>query len=794
MQELPEGVVPGAIVEARGERWRVRHARQAETAALVTLEGLEPTLARRVSTLLTPIDRIRPVLDRAPIGRGRQRVVRGMLHAAGRVRPARGLWCAAAARMDIWPWQLAPALAVLREGATRLLLADAVGLGKTVQAGLVLAELRARGLVERAVVLAPAAVRDQWADELRSRFALPAHVLDLRALLELAQEGPAMINPWARAPLVVSSIDLVKRAEIRAAVEHAPFDLLIVDEAHHATPGTDRHEVVSRLARHATWVLLVSATPHSGKPAAWQALLALGDTTPGTPMRVFRRTQADVSALVRRRTHVWRVQPSAGEALLHAGVLGYARQLCRLSPGTTGVQLLAALLARRATSSARAARLTLERRLAWLSGAVAAPSEQLQPLPWEEFDLGDGDSACVAGAGFADRQSEQQAVRALIERARAAEHASSKLSRLQRFVRRIHEPVIVFSEFRDTLEACREALEAITSVAVLHGALDAAERRRQLTKFSDGQARVLLTTDVAGEGLNLHHAARLVVTIEWPWSPLRLEQRIGRVHRLGQSRPVHAVHMTAAASYEELVVAHVRERASRAEDALRPSGAQVEETLTALVLDLPLTAVGAEQVSTSRAEVRRGAEDAIVEADRVKQARTLAGTGAARLVDAVWSLPPRRKWSQRAVVLIEVMHHRAAGGPRSTSLVPIEVALHAAIRGGRSWRACAADLARDPRVHRAAVAAAAHEATADQWQAATERLERLWLASRLIPAVREVQPSLFDRRAIRTAAHQQRAETSRTAWHDGMRKRLAEAPLRVTTRALAVLPLGGQAE
>jgi hypothetical protein len=115
------------------------------------------------------------------------------------------------------------------------------------------------------------------------------------------------------------------------------------------------------------------------------------------------------------------------------------------------------------------------------------------------------------------------------------------------------------------------------------------------------------------------------------------------------------------------------------------------------------------------------------------------------------------------------------------------------MRGARSWRACAAHLARDPRVHQAAVAAAAHETTADQWHAARERFKALWRAGPM-PAAPQVQPSLFDRRAIRAAEHQQRAEATRAAWRDGLRSRLTEAPVRVTTRVLAVLPLGSQGE
>jgi hypothetical protein len=146
------------------------------------------------------------------------------------------------------------------------------------------------------------------------------------------------------------------------------------------------------------------------------------------------------------------------------------------------------------------------------------------------------------------------------------------------------------------------------------------------------------------------------------------------------------------------------------------------------------------------------------------------------------------------VVLIEVLHHRAAGGARGTYLVPVEVSLYAPIRGARSWRRCAARLAVDPRIHRAAADAAAQETTTVQWQAAAQRVEELWLEERARGAAPQVQPSLFDRRAIRTAERQQHAEATRAAWREAMRARLVDGPVRVTTRTLAVLPTGSDGE
>jgi len=792
MQELPAGLVPGTLVHARGEQWRVRHTRVGETASLVTLDSADATGAGRVSTLLVPIDRVQPVPDREPVRRRRQRVIRGMLDAVGGIRPANGLWCAAAAHMDVWPWQLAPALAVVREGATRLLLADAVGLGKTVQAGLVLAELRARGLADRAVVLAPAAVRTQWADELRSRFGLPAQVIDLRALLDLEHTGPAGINPWRRLPIVISSIDLVKRAEVRASVEDAPIDLLIVDEAHHATPGTDRHAVVNRLARQAAWVLLVSATPHSGDAASYQALLEIGGGEAPRPLRIFRRTESHVAALVPRRTRIWLVRASAAEARLYGGVLAYARRLCEASPTAAGAQLFASLLARRAASSARAARLTLERRLDWLSGEIDSEFPRPQPLPWQELDSEESAASWVTAPGLSDRHTEQRTLHDLIERARAAEDAPSKLRRLVRFVNRVREPVIVFSEFRDTLDACAAALGQVAQLAVLSGELDAGERKRRLDDFLDRRARVLLTTDVAGEGLNLHQAARLVVTMEWPWSPLRLEQRIGRVHRLGQRHVVHAVHLTAASSYEEVVVAHVQRRAARAEADLQIADAGVEHRIAALVLNLPLDPIRAEHPPLATPETNAPGDLAEREASRVNLSKTLLRYGDAAPFDAVWALPHRRTWTDRVVVLIEVLQQRPCGGTRGTSLVAVQVTLREAVRHRRVWRRCAAQLARDPRVHEAAIAAAAPESTGDQWTAVRDRLDALWRADAGRWASPRVQPSLFDRRAMRSSVQRRETAAERDRWRAALQSRLIDLPVRVSTRTIAVLPLRRQ--
>ena len=148
-------------------------------------------------------------------------------------------------------------------GSMRILLADEVGLGKTIQAALIITELRARGLAERTLVLTPASIREQWAGELRDRFGLRPAVFDQPRLAIAGATLPPGVNPWITERLIISSIDLVKRPEVRAALESVRSMCSSLMKRT-TSPGTDRAAVVAELARHAPWVVLATATPHDG--------------------------------------------------------------------------------------------------------------------------------------------------------------------------------------------------------------------------------------------------------------------------------------------------------------------------------------------------------------------------------------------------------------------------------------------------------------------------------------------------------------------------------------------------
>ena len=236
-------------MQARGERWHVRDARHLARVRSSSLMQRRRRTHSAASTLLLPFDRLDPASDGPPARRRRQAVVRGALHALSQARPQRVLWTAPGARVDLLPWQLAPALAVLG-GVNRLLLADAVGLGKTIQAGLVLAELRARGLVERALILAPAALRGAWAVELTTRFDLPVD-----GPRSAGDPGPRTNGRGRREPMEPDPGDRVvarsRQARRGPAWRSNACRWICSSSTRRITPrpGTDRHAAVSRLAR-----------------------------------------------------------------------------------------------------------------------------------------------------------------------------------------------------------------------------------------------------------------------------------------------------------------------------------------------------------------------------------------------------------------------------------------------------------------------------------------------------------------------------------------------------------------
>jgi hypothetical protein len=308
----------GDFVRVRGSRWIVEDATTFPDCVVLTLLAASHADNRPSCKLLLPFDR--PVTSsgistvRAVT---RRRWIRHLHAQLSELRMSGRLRGVAGTTIDILPFQLEPALALIRGHASRFLLADEVGLGKTIQAALMLSELQQRGWCERALILTPSGLRRQWADELDVHFGIRAVVIDADQLSDLTGSLPLDVNPWAVHPVVITSMDFVKQPEVLRGVCRQLWDMLIVDEAHHAASGSLRYEAVRVLAARSRHVVLLTATPHAGDESAYRALCDIGQVDRSDPIVLFRRTRLQAGGARTRRVHLLPVTLSADELAMH---------------------------------------------------------------------------------------------------------------------------------------------------------------------------------------------------------------------------------------------------------------------------------------------------------------------------------------------------------------------------------------------------------------------------------------------------------------------------------------------
>jgi superfamily II DNA or RNA helicase len=603
LQEVPSGGRPmsqespslpsGTLVEVRGERWRVVESIEHEGCATCRLVGTAASNLGIRRALLLPFDRPRPIVQ-VPRWRhvGRRRWVLGCRALLASDAGAAGLRGAADARLNLLDYQLEPALACAR-GALRLLLADEVGLGKTVQAGLILADLTARSELHRSLVLCPAGLCAQWQHELAHRFGLHAPVVDLPALRGMFRQVSADSVPWDRLPLAIVSVDFVKRPEVLQGMAHIRWDALVVDEAHLSALAPERAAAVNFLARRSRRVALLTATPHPGEEGAFEALCGVGQLAGEGPIVMFRRTRAGLGMPAGRRIRVLALRLSPAERALHRALHRYTARVWNARAGDgpgADARLAMIVLCKRAASGPAPLLASLERRLRWLDAAANLGACQLL-LPLGEADAEAADDepgAVLAAPGLPSLGDEVAILESLVDLARAALRFESKPRAITRLLRRVREPAIVFTEYRDALARLASQLPSGIEAAVIHGGLDRRERANAVRSFTDGHAPLLLATDAAAHGLNLQARCRLVINLDLPWNPVRLEQRIGRVDRIGQRKVVHAIHLvgrnTADAVVLERLAARTRQvRRSLGDDATDAVGIGAEAAIAGTV-------------------------------------------------------------------------------------------------------------------------------------------------------------------------------------------------------------------
>lgn len=333
----------GMRVRLRDRLWEVEGVRAAGKDAYLDLRRVDDRPGSRRVTVVAGLE---PSLVPEPASELRNALALTMAH--GRF----DLLAAEHGRIDVEPYQLVPLLVGMRQPKARVLVADDVGLGKTIEAGLFLLELARRGRADRVLIACPAGLQDQWVEEMRFRFNLDFVKVDGRKWLELRRDYPTTVSPWTAAPLAVSSIDYLK-GNLGAIQAAPPFDVVVIDEAHHVarpyagegrSSSTERSRMARTLADHCRELILLSATPHYGYQESFASLLQLlsphlaaddGRLDPEVVRRhVVRRLKDDVARgnpprPISRRSppQPIEVAPTAREREIHRRLRGHSKRV-----------------------------------------------------------------------------------------------------------------------------------------------------------------------------------------------------------------------------------------------------------------------------------------------------------------------------------------------------------------------------------------------------------------------------------------------------------------------------------
>ncbi len=557
----------------RRRRWRVLDERHGDGLTRLTAAAQHDGRVRSFVRPCEPATQARPPRSRlVPL---HQALARLAGHVA-QTRPAFAPVAAVTARVALHAFQLEPALAALA-GRRRLLIADAVGLGKTIQAGVIASSLLADQLDGRALVIAPASLLAQWHAELTDRFGLTPRIADAAALARARSHAPYLSSPWLQPGLWLTSPDFLKQPHVIAGLPSEAWDLLVIDEAHQLAGPSQRHDVCDDLARHARQVVLLTATPHDGDTTRYARLLHLGARSAHDRLTVFRRTTRPAGA--GRRTRWLRVTLSDADHRVLGLIDRFEARHRREHAGTpSALGLICAVFRRRALSSPAALRASIDRRLAAISGR-GDPAER-QPSLFD-IDVFDTDEDVLDGRSGVETAAEQMWLRRMRGLTEGAQ-PGGRLRAMTALLRRSREPVIVFTQYRDSLGALCRAVPAGRRAVQLHGGLSAPEQADARAAFLSGACDTLLATDVASQGLNLQSASRWVICHDVPATPLRLEQRIGRVDRIGQRRRVHGVILTSRHPADADLRQRLEARADRADEAEVPSCARWTRTAAGL--------------------------------------------------------------------------------------------------------------------------------------------------------------------------------------------------------------------
>ncbi len=579
----------GSLVKARGREWVVLPESQDDLLLVRPLGGTDDEATGICPSLETieparfDLPDVRSLGDWRSCRLLRDAVRLGFRASAGPFRSFAKL------AVEPRPYQLVPLLVGLRQDPVRLLVADDVGIGKTIEACLLARELLDRGEINRIAVLCPPHLAEQWQRELRDKFHIHAELVLPSTTTKLERRTPPDRSIFECFPFVIVSLDFIKSDRRRDEFLRTCPELVIIDEAHtcaYAAAGRggrhQRHQLLKALSqapdRH---IILVTATPHSGNEDAFRSLLGLLDDDlaslpedlSGQENERYRRQLAQYFVQRRRgdiRHYMQADTPfpdrqekeetytlSKAYAHLFTRVLSYARETVQDESGGRQRQRVrwwsALALLRALASSPAAAAATLRNRAATAEAETPEEADEIGQrtvldLINEEPDEGMDVTPGVQEADDQEQQEQTRTRRRLLDLAKEAKklcgREDNKVLQAADLVKGLvsdgYNP-IVFCRFIDTAQyvadELRSRLPKKVEIAAVTGLLPPAEREQRVADLARADKRVLVCTDCLSEGINLQENFNAVLHYDLSWNPTRHEQRDGRVDRYGQASP-----------------------------------------------------------------------------------------------------------------------------------------------------------------------------------------------------------------------------------------------------------------
>ncbi|MFD4533727.1 helicase-related protein [Kitasatospora sp. NPDC058397] len=606
----PLGIAVGTVIEVRDEDWLVRSISEPrEGEYLIKATGASDLVRGHEARFLTSLDQprvLRPEDTRLVPDTSKEfRRSRLFLEAVMRRTPLpqseKGLALTDGFLLDRMDYQLRPAEKALANPLRpRLLIGDVVGLGKTLEIGVLLGELVRRGRGERILVVTPAPVLEQFQHEMWTRFALPLVRLDSVGIARIERRVPAGRNPFTYYKRVIVSMDTIKNPKrYKPWLENVHWDAVIIDESHNLIgESSDRRALANLLADRTDALILASATPHNGKMRSFAGLVRLldpmaikdvNDPQPDELRHLYIRrtkTSREVSQVLATKTEVrdgktvevvkW--APRGGSYPVERNATDLEEQVfAELAsfwlrrPGERGGEgtesrsdenrLFPYVLLKSFLSSHRALFATARERLGKLGHQLPHDHKHVTDPPLVDPPASTPEVASLLRLADLARDIEQAV-------STKGQHGAAKLAGLVKELREIGvrsgsgTRAVVFSERRETLDWLGVILPSLlgwktdesgrTAVKVLHSLVSDTEQQEYVDEFAraGSDVRLLLTGDGASEGVNLHRQCHHLIHWDLPWSLIRVEQRNGRIDRYGQQHPPEFRAMILASSVE----------------------------------------------------------------------------------------------------------------------------------------------------------------------------------------------------------------------------------------------------